>query len=121
MTVTPVTATLTNVVFDACNTLTLGYELNGVLTPLETVSAGCGVAAGANQVTVYDSDDTFRLYLRDDVCGATFFDDGGHASVTGTNPFEVDITDGGGFCEFPAGGTRAPAPDGNISWTKTLS
>ena len=122
------TATLTNVLFDACNGLTLGYELDGVGHDLETKPEGCFSRVGSDQTIHYLSTQTLRTFLRDESCnGWTFFEDGNHATVTGSNPYEVKFADGGGFCEAgpdvprPPGGASGDPTRGNLNLTKTIS
>jgi putative hemolysin len=113
------TATLTNVVYGACNNLSLGYELNGSQHILESVSPGCGVVFGADQTIHYLSTQTLRLFLRDDSCsGWIFYEDGPHGTVVGTNPSEVAISDAGGFCESPP---EDPRPGANVTLTRTIT
>jgi hypothetical protein len=112
------TATLTNVIFTACNELTLGYELDGVLHDLQTKPAGCTVLLGEDQTITYFSDQTLRLFLYDVTCDYLFFEDGLHATIVGVNPREVTISDGGGFCESPPDQLR---PGANVALTETFS
>lgn len=117
--VTRQTATLTNVVYGACNNLSLGYELDGVQHVLESVSPGCGVVFGATQTIHYLSNQTLRLFLRDDSCfGYIFFEDGPHGTVVGVNPKQVSISDAGGFCESPP---DQPRPGANLTLTETIT
>ncbi len=122
--VTRQTATLTNVMFFACNLLTVGYELDGVEHTLQTVQALCNDPAGApgdDQTIHYLSNQTLRLFLYDNTCDYTFFEDGNHALVTGSNPYTVAITDAGGDCEAPPSVSRPPDPLGNLNLTETIT
>ena len=59
------------------------------------------------------------LFLRDNTCENTYDQFGNHATTVGANPYEVDITDSGGFCDET--GPRPPTPEGNVSLTETLA
>jgi hypothetical protein len=64
-----------------------------------------------------------RVYLRDNTCGQTYFEDQPHGIVTGTNPFFVKIGDGGGFCELPPSQNiwdHDVDRPGNLNVTKTI-
>jgi hypothetical protein len=61
------------------------------------------------------------VYLRDDFCGWTFYENGNHAIVTGSNPYQVNIFDGGGFCEHPPSMAVTGRLPGNLSLTKTIN
>jgi hypothetical protein len=61
-----------------------------------------------------------RLVLVDETCDQTFDSTGGHARITGSNPYDVDIVDAGFFCEAPEGTTRAPGINGNLTTTVTI-
>jgi hypothetical protein len=121
------TATLENVVYSACDNLSLGYELDGVQHILESVEPGCLIVFGANQTIHYLSSQTLRLFLRDDTCplpdgGWIFYEDGPHGLVVplGPSQFQVEISDGGGppVCAFPP---EEPRLHPNLSLTKTIS
>lgn len=112
------TATLDNVQFSACNRLTLGYALDGVEHDLETKPYGCTTVAGSDQTITYLSTQTLKLYLRDETCGVTFYEDGPHGTVVGTNPYQVSISDAGFFCES---GAEDPRPGANLTVTVTIS
>jgi hypothetical protein len=114
------TATLSNVLFGACNNLTLGYALDGVEHDLETFTGGCGAAPGSDHTINYRSNQTLLLFLRDNTCGYTFYENGPHGTVvpTGPNSDEVAISDAGGFCESPP---DEPRPGANVSLTRTIT
>lgn len=116
--VTRKTATLSNVQFSACNELTLGYSLDGVEHDLETKPYGCTTVAGSDQTITYLSNQTLKLFLRDETCDVTFYEDGPHGTVVGTNPYEVSISDAGFFCES---GANDPRPGANVIATVTIS
>lgn len=118
------TATFTDVSFGACNSLTWGVEIDGVQQDLESFPGGCGAADGSDQTVTYLSTQTSRVYLRDNTCGDTYFEDGLHARVMGTNPARIAITDSGGFCESDPSLPRPPGPGpdgGNLNVTRTIS
>jgi hypothetical protein len=116
-----------------CDSLTYGYQLNlGALVPLASKPAGCfgGPVAGA-VIGPYPTATLLRIYLTDigsgpsNVCDYTFFSDGVHALVTGTNPYIVDIRDSF-FCLLDPTEPYVPyAPSGpglgNISVTITIA
>ena len=116
-----------------CDSLTYGYQLNlGALVPLASKPAGCfgGPVAGA-VIGPYPTATLLRIYLTDigfgpsTVCNYTFFSDGVHALVTGTNPYIVDIRDSF-FCLLDPTEPYVPyAPSGpglgNISVTITVA
>jgi hypothetical protein len=115
------TATFTKVLFRACNALTWGVELDGVQHDFESKSFGCFDQAGSNQTFTFVPTQTLRVFLRDNTCGFTFFEDGNHAIVTGSNPFVIKIADAGGFCERPPSVTVTGFTVGNLNVTKTIS
>jgi hypothetical protein len=119
-------ATFTNVQFGACNNLTWGYELDGAGHDFETFAGGCGPAQpGSDQMVGFLSTQTLRVFLRDNTCSFTFFEDGNHAVVTGSNPYDIKIADGGGICERGPGvdatGDIIASGSGNLNVTKTIS
>lgn len=117
------TATLSDTVLNACNSLTYGYRLSsGSFTAIGAKPSGCTLNPQADTtIGPFSEAVIFDLVLIDNSCGATFDSGGGHALVSGSNPFDVDITDAGGFCEAPAGTTRPPGPfGGNLSTTLTI-
>ncbi len=117
------TATLSDTVLSACNSLTYGYELSGgSFTAVGGKPGGCFTTPQADaSIGPFDTAVIFRIVLVDNTCGDTFDSTGGHARVTGTNPADVDISDSGGFCEAPEGTTRPPGVNGNLSTTVTIA
>lgn len=117
------TASFTNVSLAACNALTWGVEIDGVLSPLGGKAYDCIQVPNGDVSVTYLSTQALRVYLRDDTCyGWIYFEDGNHARVIGTNPADVQITDAGGYCESPPGDPRAPGPDGgNLNVTRTTT
>jgi hypothetical protein len=116
--VTRQTATFTNIFYQACNDLSLGYELDGSTHILESVSPGCGAATGGTYTINYFSDQTLRVFLRDNTCGYTFYEDSPHGTKVGANPYQISITDAGGFCESPP---EDPRPGANVTLTETIT
>ena len=118
-----VTATFTNGDLSACNNVTIGYEIGGVTTDVATKPYGCFSQSVATFTVTYLSNQTVRIYLRDNTCGHVYYEDGSHGSVTGSNPYLIRIADSGGWCERPPevpwtpDGTEA----GNLNVTKTVS
>lgn len=97
-------ASFTSMSFSACNSLTWGYQLSGGSNqPQSTFPGGCTTAA-APTVTIgpFATPTSFRVFLTDNRCGATYYSDGtpvDHTIVTGSNPFTVRFADAGGICE----------------------
>ncbi len=131
-------ATLSNAhwALTPCDRLTYGYQLNmGALVPLASKPVGCFDAAvpGAT-LGPYPTATLLRIFLTDigtgipafgGSCDYTFFSDGVHALVTGTNPYTVDIRDSF-FCELDPTEPYVPyqpsAPGlGNISLVVTIA
>jgi hypothetical protein len=118
-----------------CDQLTYGYQLNlGALVPLASKPATCvptpGLLPGA-VIGPFPTATLLRIFLTDvgfgpsTVCNYTFFSDGVHALVTGTDPYIVDIRDSF-FCELDPTEPYVPyAPAGpglgNISVTVTIT
>jgi Big-like domain-containing protein len=113
------TARLTNVLFEACNALSLGYELDGVRTILESRPFGCTETVGHDHTITYRADQTLRLFLRDDSCNDwIFYEDGPHGLVVGVNPYEVIIGDAFIDCSSSPEDPRAVP---NLKLTKTIT
>jgi hypothetical protein len=107
------TATLSNASFSACDPLTYGYQLDvGANVPVDSKPFGCETvpALGAT-VGPFPTAELLRVFLTDDLCPVTYYSDGNHALVTGTNPFLVDITDSF-FCAFGPSDPRPPPGPG---------
>jgi hypothetical protein len=124
------TATLTNMEFLACDALTYGYQLNfGANTNLASKGEGCAEEAEPS-VTLgpYPTAQLLRVFLTDNTCSFTYYSDGNHAAVTGSNPFHVAIMDAGGsLCESSPEVPRPPNPEapggeaGNLQLTVTVN
>jgi hypothetical protein len=123
------TVSLTNATFNACDPLTYGYQVNdGALVPVGSKNGVCGTQA-VNDVTIgpFARRSVLRIYILDQSASAcsgyptnyTYFSDGFHGLVTGTDPWQVDITDSGIGCSSPADQLRLPdAPgQGNLNVT----
>lgn len=102
------TAALTDAYFGSCSSLTYGYQLNyGTLTDVSDYPGGCdviGVPAPGATLGPYSTAELLRIYLRESApCSGWLFwsDNPKHASVTGSNPYIVKISDGGGYCQAP--------------------
>jgi len=131
-------ATLSNAhwALTPCDRLTYGYQLNlGALVPLASKPVGCFNAAVAGAtIGPFPTATLLRIFLTDTgtgipasggSCNYTFFSDGVHALVTGTNPYTVDIRDSF-FCQL--GPTQPYVPYqpsaaglGNISLIVTIA
>lgn len=120
------TATLSDTVFArACNRLTYGYALdNGSTTVVGSKPPGCSTISQPDAtIGPFETAVIVRLFLTDNTCSQTYYSDGNHALTSGSNPYEVDIMDAGGFCEAPEGTPRSPADFGglgNLSTTLTI-
>jgi hypothetical protein len=114
-----------------CDALGYGYRLgSGDLVTLASKPAGC--ISGEKDlpgktIGPFSSDMTLRIFLTDTgypagSCRYTFYSDGSHALVTGSNPWHVDITDGV-FCTKDPNADVAPAKPGfgNLEVTVTVS
>jgi hypothetical protein len=127
-------ATLSNAHWNLtpCDALTYGYQLNlGANVPLASKPGGpCvnGAVAGAT-IGPFPTASLLRIFLTDTgdplvpvACNYTFYSDGSHALVTGTNPWIVDIRDSF-FCTKGPNDPFAPAGVGlgNIDVTVTVA
>jgi hypothetical protein len=120
-------ARLTNLKTGACNKLGYGYQLDGgAQVELGSFEGGCGEMGQPNAtIGPFSEAHVLRFYLEDRTCKFTFYSDGSagsfnHGKVTGSNPYEVALRDGGGFCEFPPGKELPPAEGGNFTATVTI-
>jgi hypothetical protein len=127
-------ATLSNANWNLlpCDALTYGYQLNlGANVPVDSKPGGVCVNGPALGATVgpFATASLLRIFLTDTgdpavpvACDFTFYSDGSHALVTGTNPAIVDIRDSF-FCTL--GPTDPFAPTGvglgNIDVTVTVA
>ena len=115
--------TFSNITLGACNDITFGYTVNGVSTDLYTKPYDCAPFHSYADVTVQvPVGSTVQVYLRDNTCSATFTQNSGHALVTGTNPYQIAITDAGGFCEATSPSASRPPTNGigNLNVTETI-
>ena len=122
--VTRVTTVFSNIDLSACNDVTIGYEINGVMTDVFRKSYGCFMQLVPDFTLTGLSNETVRIYLKDNTCGHVFYQDGNHGAVTGSNPYLIRIADSGGFCERGPSVEWIPESDeqpGNLNVTKTVS
>ena len=127
--------TFSDIQLGGCNANAFGYEVGGVQTELFSKSEGCpagGYIAEPTTTVYVPLGQTARVYLRDNSCGYTFYeDDGTHGLVTGTNPYAIKINDAGGGCWLPPSvntwDPNSPDPrlrsltrSGNLNLTKTV-
>jgi hypothetical protein len=114
-----------------CDALTYGYQLNlGTNVPLASKPGGPCFNANLPGATIgpFGTATLLRIFLRDVGippglnCDYTFFSDGSHARVTGTNPYIVDIRDSV-FCQVPPTVPLVPGGVGlgNLNVTVTIS
>jgi hypothetical protein len=126
------TATLSNARWTngPCDALTYGYQLNlGANVPLASKPGGQCFNAALPGATIgpFPTAVLLRIFLKDTgvpatTCNYTFYSDGLHARVTGTNPYAVDISDSG-VCQVPPTVPRVPAGVGlgNFSVMVTIA
>lgn len=113
-----------------CDALSYGYQidLGANSPPLGTKPAGCFVADLPGAVVgPFPTATLLRVYLTDSgnpagSCSDTFYSDGSHALVTGTNPYDVSISDSFLCLEGPGTSRVPPSPgQGNLEVTVTIS
>jgi hypothetical protein len=109
--------------FHACNQLIYGHQLNaGLNVALDSKASGCtDLSAAGGTIGPFSTAKVLRVFLSDVTCGDLYYSDGNHARVTGSNPFQVDISDSGGFCESDPTMPRPPGTVGNISVRVVIS
>lgn len=127
-------ATLSNAHWNLtpCDALTYGYQLNmGANVPLASKPGGPCINAPVAGAVIgpFPTASLLRIFLTDTgdpavpvACNFTFYSDGPHALVTGTNPWIVDIRDS----VFCTSGPTDPFPPagvglGNIDVTVTVA
>jgi hypothetical protein len=114
-----------------CDALTYGYQLNlGANVPLASKPGGPCVNAALPGATIgpFRTAVLLRIFLTDIGvppginCNYTFYSDGSHARVTGTNPYIVDIRDSV-FCQVPPSVPLVPGGVGlgNLNVTVTVA
>ena len=114
-----------------CDALTYGYQLNlGTNVPLASKPGGPCVNASLPGATIgpFARATLLRIFLRDVGippglnCDYTFYSDGSHARVAGTNPYIVDIRDSV-FCAVPPTVPLVPGGVGlgNLNVTVTIT
>jgi hypothetical protein len=126
------TATLSNARWTngPCDALTYGYQLNlGANVALASKPGGPCFNAALPGATIgpFPTAVLLRIFLRDTgtpsvSCNYTFYSDGSHARVTGTNPYAVDIRDSV-FCQVPPSVPLVPPGPGggNLNVTVTIA
>jgi hypothetical protein len=114
--------TLSGAAFSACDALQYGYQLNfGPNVPVDSKGPVCTtIPASGAQFGPFISDTTLRIFLTDVTCSDTFYSDGVHALVTGSNPLTVDITDSG-ICTSGPSDPRPPGGPGQGNLTVTVT
>lgn len=127
-------ATLSNAHWNLtpCDALTYGYQLNlGANVALASKPGGPCVNGAVPGATLgpFPTATLLRIFLTDTgdpaasaSCNFTFYSDGSHALVTGTNPWIVDIRDSF-FCQKPPDVAFPPAAVGlgNLNVTVTVA
>jgi hypothetical protein len=101
--------------------LAYGYQLNlGANVQLATGGMGCQVVAGA-VIGPFPTAVLLRIFLTDKHLPVfTFYSDGNHATVVGTNPFLVSIRDS--FFGLITTAPLIPPPgDGNLNVVVTIA
>lgn len=123
------TLTIGNVSLGCFDPLTVGYQLDMGAN----VTVGGGRCAHPADTTIgpFAQDTQIRIWVTDTSAAScsgypasyTYYSDGSHALVTGTNPYQVDIMDSGIGCSIPADQQRLPSGpgQGNASLTLTIS
>jgi FecR protein len=124
-------ATISDAAFAACDELAYGYQLNfGSTVQLDSKPQGCeDVPVNGTVIGPFPTAVLLRISLLDTgwpdksaFCSDTFFSDGGHALVTGSGPWTVDVMDGN-VCTSTAADPRpvSAVGAGNLRLTITLS
>jgi hypothetical protein len=101
--------------------LAYGYQLNlGANVQIATGGGGCSSRPGA-VIGPFPTAVLLRVYLTDNHAPAyTFYNDGNHATVVGSNPYLVAIRDS--YFGTITTGPLVPAPgDGNLNVVVTIS
>jgi hypothetical protein len=121
------TLTISNVSLGCYDALTFGYQLD--MGANVTVGGGrcahpadttIGPFAQDTQIRIWTTD-TSAWYCTGYPASYTYYSDGLHALVTGTNPYQVDIMDSGVGCNVPADQLRLPSGPGQGNLTATLT
>ncbi len=101
--------------------LAYGYQVNlGANVPVATGGMGCQVVAGA-VVGPFPTAVLLRIWLTDlQTPVFTFFSDGNHATVVGSNPRLVSIRDSF-FGTITTGALVPPPGDGNLNVVVTIA
>ena len=112
--------TFSNVTFNACNALRFGYREGAVDTVLVEKPYGCFSTNETRTIGPFEVATPISVFLDDVTCNERHYSSGPHGRTVGDNPYEIDITDSGGFCEVPANQPRPPGGEGNLSLTLTV-
>jgi hypothetical protein len=103
--------------------LAYGYQLNlgaNVLVANGPAFGGCAVLAGA-VIGPFPTAVLLRIWLTDfTITPFTFYSDGNHATVVGSNPFLVSIRDSF-FGTITTGPLISPPGDGNLNVVVTIA
>jgi hypothetical protein len=114
-----------------CDALSYGYQLDGN-APVTLASKAGGVCANGSlagaTIGPFSSDTHLRIFLTDagspaTSCNYTFFSNGSHALVSGSNPWRVDIRDSSSCTIGPGAAPLVPsAPgQGNLDLVVTVT
>jgi len=123
------TSTLSDATFNACDALQYGYQLNsGTNVIVDSQPVQCGNtssprSARGTTIGPFPTAMLLRIVLIDDTAPSyTFYSDGSHALVSGSNPWTIDITDSD-FGASPPSVSRPPPGrgQGNLSVTLTMA
>lgn len=118
-------AKITNVKFSSCNSLTYGYQIDGgAKTELASTPGQCGGEVSAPDATIgpFEVEKKLTLYLTDNSCEFTFYSNGSeHTAVSGSDPYLVQLWDGGFGCEYEPGAEDPDGPPGNLEATVTIA
>jgi hypothetical protein len=101
--------------------LAYGYQLNlGANVQLATGGMGCQAVAGT-VIGPFPTAVLLRIFLTDNHLPVfTFYSDGNHSTVVGTNPFLVSIRDSV-FGQITTGPLIPPPGDGNLNVVVTIA
>jgi hypothetical protein len=117
------TATLYNVFHCVGDSGSYGYQLNLGANVLVYADGNCGGSLPGTTVGPFPTATLLRIWLTDTACGPgdwTYYSDGNHALVTGSNPWQVGIADSF-FCTYTAADPRPPASSTDADLTLDVS
>jgi hypothetical protein len=109
-------ASLSSITLTSCNADSFGFILStGFAATIVSKPAGCATVTAPNRTLgPFFGDASLRFFLNDNTCFFSFVSDGLHASLSGSDPYDIGIADGGDGC------TQSPGmqiPGGSISLT----